>query len=261
MSPSQDRANKQLIESINNNNQTLFVLSEEQLIRLHQDENAFTPVKVSRNVAGYTSAALDLRILTKMVRDLGFIGKVYEKMVNGKKYIIFKGFPGQRTIFSGTRYLATNAKVVDMAIGKAGIKSSVRSGARLTVFLTVPIVILEHILKDTFLLSDLVADISSTIVKVGVSSIVAAIAATAVGTVTTVAAAPLAVAVFVGLLAGWTLDKLDEEFAITEKLGQILRDIEDSTFGKFERVLLDLERTLRWQIMNGISPGKGVFYP
>lgn len=261
MSPSQVRSNNQLIEAIHNNHHTLFVLSEDQLIKLHQDENTFTPVKVGRNVVSYTSAALDLRILAKMVRDLGFIGKVYEKIVNGKKYIIFKGYPGQRTIFSGTRYLASNAKVVDMAIGEAGIKSSVRSGARLTIFLTVPIVILEHILRDDFLLSDLVADISSSIVKVGVSSIVAAIVATAVGTVTTVAAAPLAVAVFVGILAGWTLDKLDEEFAITEKLGQILRDIEDSTLGQFERALLDLERTLSWQIMNGISPGKGVFYP
>jgi hypothetical protein len=261
MSASQNRADKQLIESINNNHQTLFVLSEEQLIRLHQDENTFTPVKASRTVAGYMSAALDFRILVKMVRDLGFIGRVYKKVVNRKTYIIFKGFPSQRTIFSGTRYLASNAKVMDMAIGNAGIKSSVRSGARLTVFLTVPVVILEHILKDVFLLSDLVADLASTMVKVGVSGIVAAITGIAVGTLTTVAAAPLAVAVFFGLAAGWTLDILDDRFGITEKLGQVLRDIEDSTFGKFERALLDIEQTLRWQIMNGISPGKGVFYP
>lgn len=56
--------------------------------------------------------------------------------------------------------------------------------------------------------------------------IVAAIAGTAVGTLTTVAAAPLAVAVFFGLAVGWTLDMLDDRFDLTEKLGQVLRDIE-----------------------------------
>ena len=175
--------------------------------------------------------------------------------------MIFKGHPGLRNIFTAPRYLASHAKVVDMAIGKAGMRTSIRSGARLTVFLTVPLIILEHVLKDQFILSNLVADLAVSMVKVGVATIVAAVAATAIGTVTTVAAAPLALAIFVGLLVGWSLEKLDQKFAITKKLGEVLRDIEDSTIGKFERGIWELERKLRWQILNGVNPGKGIFYP
>ena len=196
-----------------------------------------------------------------MSRDLGVTGRVLEKVVRGKSYVIFKGHPGLRNIFTAPRYLASHAKVVDMAIGKAGMRSSIRSGARLTVFLTVPLIILEHVLKDQFILSNLVADLAVSMVKVGVATIVAAVAATAIGTVTTVAAAPLALAIFVGLLVGWSLEKLDQKFAITKKLGEVLRDIEDSTIGKFERGIWELERKLRWQILNGVNPGKGIFYP
>ena len=196
-----------------------------------------------------------------MSRDLGVTGRVLEKVVRGKSYVIFKGHPGLRNIFTAPRYLASHAKVVDMAIGKAGMRTSIRSGARLTVFLTVPLIILEHVLKDQFILSNLVADLAVSMVKVGVATIVAAVAATAIGTVTTVAAAPLALAIFVGLLVGWSLEKLDQKFAITKKLGEVLRDIEDSTIGKFERGIWELERKLRWQILNGVNPGKGIFYP
>lgn len=196
-----------------------------------------------------------------MLRELGVTGKVLQKNIGEKSYVIFKGYPGLRNVFTAPRYLASNAKVVDMAIGKAGINHSLRSGARLTVFLTVPLVVLEHVLKDEFILSNLVADLAISMVKVGVATIVSAVAATAIGTVTTVAAAPLAVAIFVGLAVAWGLDRLDEKYAITKLLGQVLREIEDNTIGKFERGLWELERRLRWQILHGISPGKGIFYP
>lgn len=156
-----------------------------------------------------------------MLRELGVTGRVLQKNIGEKSYVIFKGYSGLRNVFTGPRYLAANAKVVDMAIGKAGIRHSIRSGARLTIFLTVPLVILEHVLKDEFLLSNLVADLAVSMVKVGVATIVSAVAATAIGTVTTVAAAPLAVAIFVGLTVAWGLERLDEKFAITKLLGEV----------------------------------------
>ncbi|QUX90479.1 hypothetical protein CYL31_03270 [Marinomonas sp. A3A] len=256
-----ERSDKQLAESIKSNSHTLYILSVEQLTSLHQDTTPTDKANIARSSADYVSSMLDIKTCIKMVRDLGAKGRVYEKVIDGKQYIIFKGHPGLRTIFTGTKYLASNAKVVDMVIGKAAVKNSARLGGRLTIFLTVPLIILEHILKDEFLLSDLVADLAVSIVKVGVSSILAAVIATAVGTATTIAAAPLAVAIFVGLASGYTLNKIDDRFSITIKLGQVLRDIEDNTIGAFSRGMWELEKTLRWQIVNGISPGKGIFYP
>ncbi|MFV8451601.1 hypothetical protein ACNO65_16310 [Vibrio campbellii] len=246
---------KKLASALKEKHQILYLLSAEQLADLHDQMNLAN----ARSGAGYASSILDFKTLSQMARDLGIKGRIFEKVIAGDKYVLFNGKLGFKSIFTKT---ASNTQVVDMALGKASaIASSVRSGARLTIFLSVPIIILQHILKDRVLLTDLVADLSITIVKVGVSSIVAAVAATIVGTVTTIAAAPLAVAIFVGLAVGYSLDKLDEALSITDKMSLILSEIEDATLGEFSRGLWELERTLRWQIMNSPTPGKGIFYP
>lgn len=156
-------------------------------------------------------------------------------------------------------YSLKQLKMLELAIGKtSAIMQSARSGACLTIFFTVPIIILQHFLEDEVLLSNLLADLAVSLIKVGVSSIAAAVA---VGTTTTIAAAPLAVALFIGLAIAYSLDKLDEYFSITEKLGLILREIEDATIGEISRKGWELEKTLRWQITNDITPSKGTFYP
>ena len=252
---------RKLEQSINSNHETLFVISVADFQRLYQDSLGKELVAVGRTAGGYASTILDIATLSRAVQELGFTGRAYEKTVNGTRYLVFKGNPAKRTLFTGVRYLASNAKVVDMAIGKAGINASIRSGARLTIFLTVPMIVIEHLLKDRVLLSEMLADIGVSLVKVGISSVVAAVAATAVGNVTTVAVAPLAVAIFVGLLVGYVLDKADQKFGITSKLAQALREMEDATLGEVRLGLWEIERTLRWQIMNGQQVGKGIFYP
>ncbi|WP_220718595.1 hypothetical protein [Agarivorans litoreus] len=251
---------KKFTQDVTNNHQLVYVLESNQVKEFYEQAIKSQIVSGTRTAAGLTATGNDLVTLTKLIRDLGFSGKVYEKVVNGKIYIIFKGRPGQRHIFTAARYLSTNTKVVDMAVGKAAIKSSARAGARLTFILTVPIIILEHLLKDQFLLSELVADLAVSLVKVGISAIVGAIAATAVGTVTTLAAAPLAIAIFVGLLVGWGLDKLDSKYGVTQKLAALLREIEDKTLGEVNRSMWKLEKILRWQILNNQPLGKGIFY-
>lgn len=152
--------------------------------------------------------------------------------------------------------------MLELAIGKtSAIMQSARSGACLTIFFTVPIIILQHFLEDEVLLSNLLADLAVSLIKVGVSIIAAAVAAVAVGTTTTIATAPLAIALFIGLAIVYSLDKLDEYFSITEKLGLILREIENATIGEISRKGWELEKTLRWQITNDITPSKGTFYP
>jgi hypothetical protein len=56
-----------------------------------------------------------------MVNELGIIdGKVVINKVNGKNYALIKGFAGQRKLLRGTRFLASNPKIVDLAIGQLG---------------------------------------------------------------------------------------------------------------------------------------------
>ncbi|PKF81326.1 hypothetical protein CW749_01415 [Vibrio sp. vnigr-6D03] len=245
-----------LDQDLKNNHETAYVLSVEQLITIAKENK----IPIAQQIGGNASVALDLHTLTKIVRDLGVRGKVVQKTVSGKTYVIFKGWPRNRRIFKGTRYLANNMKVMDMAIGKAAIKQSVRSGARLTLFFTVPLRIIEHLFKDRFLLSELFADLAYDLLTIGIAAIFSAAAAVAIGTVTTVAAAPLAIAILVGLATTWAMDKLNGKFGLTKRLAQILREFEDSTLGEFRRGLWEIEKRLRWQIMNGKPVGKGVFY-
>ncbi|MBT8340548.1 MAG: hypothetical protein HKP58_01265, partial [Desulfatitalea sp.] len=94
------------------------------------DLNALTAVSFARrNVAPYISPILDLRTLALVCKDLGITGRAIPKVINGRQYIIFKGYPGLRTLFPSTIFFAKNRKIITMAIGALGIKHMVRSGA------------------------------------------------------------------------------------------------------------------------------------
>lgn len=219
--------------------------------------SGFSTVKTSANLV---APAMDAVLATRLMRDLGLTGRAVVKVVKGKTYVIFKGYAGTRSIFTGTRYLAMNPKVVDMAIGKLGVAKSVVKGARLTVFLVVPINVLQYILDDQKTMSDLIGTTATDLVKVGLATAIAGLAGAATATVTTLAAGPLIVAIAVGVAVGFTLDALDRQFSVTEKLIKALDELSDSTFGEAARAINQLENTLRWQATQGIPVGRGIFY-
>lgn len=156
-----------------------------------------------------------------------------------------------------SKYLSNNAKVVDMIVGQKGIKTSAIQGVRLTIFLTVPLIVLQHVLKDRFLLNELVADLSVSLIKIGISSIVGAVFATGTTAITTIAAAPVALAIVVGLAVSYALDRLDKEYKITERLAKLL---EDKTMKQVKKTAWEVEDRLKWQIANCQAVGKGVYY-
>lgn len=234
----------------------LYVVGEKDLIELAKNNN-LDYVGVARTASGYAAPSLDVNTLRKVIRDLGFTGRAYTKLVNGKKYIIFKGRPGLRKIFTGTRYLSNNAKVVDMIIGKQGVIKSAIQGARLTIFLTVPLIVLQHVLKDRFLMEELLADLGVSLIKVGISSIVGAVFAVGAGAVTTIVSLPIAVAIVVGVATSYALDKLDAKYGITDRLTKLL---EEKATIQAKKTAWEIEDNLRWKIANSQNIGKGVFY-
>ena len=217
-----------------------------------------------KTAAGYTSSVIDAMTALGQVREFGVGGRVVEKSIGGKRYVILKGFPGLRKRLKGTRYLASNAKVVSMAIGKIGVNKSIVSGARLTIFLTVPLNVLKYLIDEQSTLSTLIGSVASDIVKAGVSSALAMTAAAAVGTLTTLAAGPLVAAIFVGVVTAVILEKIDEHFGLTDALinftDKKYASLYDKTFGALARAIYELERILIWQARNNIPVGKGIFY-
>jgi uncharacterized membrane protein (Fun14 family) len=180
-----------------------------------------------RNVSPYVSPILDVYTLALVCKDLGLTGRAETKIINGRQYVIFKGYPGLRKLFPGTRYLADNRKIIQMAIGGLGIKHMVKSGAMLTIFITVPLTILECLLKDQYIMSALIGTVASDLTKIGIGSIMAYIAGLVAGAYISVAIVPIGVAIGVGLIAGWGLEWLDKKFQLTGKLVSALEKLGD----------------------------------
>lgn len=174
-----------------------------------------------RTVANYVAPAFDALTLSKIVRDLGMFGRVETVIKNGTTYVIFKGTPGHRTVFRGTRYLASNPKVVRFAIGPKGVLKSVKGGAVITAVLFVGIDVLEYFLRDAVKLHMMLGRVSSDLIQIGISSICGALAGLYAGSFALVAlpaGAPLVAAVAVGVLVGITLSIIDDRFGATKAL-------------------------------------------
>lgn len=173
-------------------------------------------------------STLDLKNIVKMVRDLGGIGtKARISVRNGKQYIILSGYPGLRSALGsalkGTRYSITHPKIVEMGIGRYGIRGSALSGFRLSCYVGVGIEAVEWFFNDESVWSDLFAGIGVELVKAGVASAIGYAAALAVGSVFTLAAAPAIAGAAVVLAIGWGLNALDNHYGIKNSVKAGLR--------------------------------------
>jgi len=172
--------------------------------------------------ANHAAVVDDLWLAKKLVEDLGALGsRVYYKRYNGVLHVIFKGYAGTRKILNATRYLATNPKVVQMGVGKAGAVSRVRGGMVLTLVLVSAFRIVDYVMRDEATLAGLIGQLASDVIKVGASAgcaaVIASIAA-GVSVISCFAVGPLLVAIAVGFGVGTALDYLDSRHQVTERI-------------------------------------------
>jgi len=215
---------KKLVLELQENEQVLQVVAFDDLVREWQ---ALKPY--AKTLAGYASTAGDSVVAAKLLREFGFqSNKVIVKSYAGKQYVIFKGYPGARKIFRGTRYLTENPKVVRLAVGPKGVAKAVQGGFVLTVILSVGIEVFDYIVRDTATLSHLLGTITGDLIKIGISTIAAAVAGLAIGAtaiIGTVAAVPIIAAIAVGIVTGLVLNKLDKKFGATAALIKAYADV------------------------------------
>lgn len=225
-------AQEKLVQELQSNEQVIQVVPYDELIKEWQ---VLKPH--AKTIAGFVSPFNDSVVAAKLLRDFGYqSNKVIVKSYAGKQYVVFKGYPGGRKIFRGTRYLTENPKVIRMAVGPKGVAKAVKGGFVITVILSVGIEVFDYIIRDTATLSHLLGTVTGDLIKIGVSSIAAAAAGLAVGAtaiIGTVAAAPIIAAIAVGVVTVFILNKLDEKYGATaaliaayEKMGIKLKEIE-----------------------------------
>lgn len=257
-----DQANQyKLKRELEENQQDIYILTPEEYEDLNRELK--TPLDRLKTALGYVAPIADTGTAIKQIRELGFWGKVHEKTVAGRRYLIFKGNAKLRTVLRGTRYLANNPKVVALAIGRTGIGNSILSGAKLTFLLTAPISVIQALMADEPTLSSVVGSVAADLIKIGIASAIAGLVATGLAAFTCVAVGPLIAAIVIGVGASIYLESLDSEHQLTQRLIKFIDDlgtkIIDNTFGRAARKMVEIERILIWQAKNGLRVGKGVF--
>ena len=174
----------------------------------------------------YVSPFFDTVTLARVAKDLGIQGKAIPKVIKGRQYIAFSGYPGLRQIFTGTIYSVKNAKIINMAIGAMGITKMATRGGIITLAVTVPLSVWECFLTDQTAWNELTGTVGADLIKVGTASLLGAIGGVlATGGSTFLPCPPIGCAIIISVFFGLTLEYIDNRYQLTEKLIALLKEI------------------------------------
>jgi hypothetical protein len=166
----------------------------------------------------------DAYVIGKTLSLVGISASYYVK----GNYIILKGYSGTRNILTGTRYLLTNPKVVQMGFGLKGVQGVARGGFILGLVVSTAIETLDWLFNDEKTMVDLVGGIGVEAVKVGIASLAGYAAGAALTVVTGVAAAPLIGMAVVTCLVAWGLNELDNKYNVKQTVIRTLKSLPDN---------------------------------
>lgn len=223
-----DYEKRELKQVIHSNQYEIFIVSIDEMdaIVKSSPQGELPHVKkawaeLKRNAetgASYYASADDLRVLGKLVGDLGgFTTKAYIKTYGGKPHIILKGHPGLRRVLVGTKYGIKNPTVINMGLGKAGAVHAAKSGGILTIILLSGYRITDYFLTDESTLTQLIGSLATDVVKIGIATGASIAAAIAMGGFS-IAVGPIFAVVVIGFGVSWVLGVADESLGITERV-------------------------------------------
>ena len=241
-----------LEQMLRRNQEVLIIFPLEEL----QQEWRQSRIRTAHKLAGYVAPAKDSLTAMQLCRELGIHGRVaVTTAADGSSYVIVKGYPGTRTILTGTRYLTTHPKIVQLAIGRVGLAGTVLEGGMLTIVLYAGIDVLDYILNEHATLAMLSANLATDLLKVGISSVASAAVGLLAGGFTTLAVGPLAAAIFVGIITGFALDYFDKQYGITDKLAALIDEYAHELAKRQKemqeslgRAPHEIERSLIWRM-------------
>jgi hypothetical protein len=178
-------------------------------------------------------------IALEMKRDGNTFSKYYVKTYNGKPNVVFKGYSGFRKHLTGTKYLASNPKVVSFGIGKLGVAKSIKTGFVVTVIISATFHAFEQMLNDQATWHDFVGGMA---VDVGIAAAASGIAWGAVatyigGTVAMAAVGPMLAVVVVGAALMMLTTAFVDSDALSKNLSDSLREAEQ----QFKQGLLNVQ--------------------
>lgn len=211
--------------------------------------------------ANYGSATIESTALSKLAYDFkksgNILGLIEYKRLNGKKYIIFKGRPGLRKIITGTRYLASNAKLMSVGIGAKGSFKGLKSGFLISIFFSITLNTVNWLFEDDYRWTHWLATTSTDIIKVVISGVAAALVTTTLTIMTATFVVPIALGIAVALMVSGKLNEIDDIYALTDSLTLYFEKKEKEIVSKLEsgirEVLVFSARKLRVLVHNFVE--------
>ena len=223
--------------SVNTYSVTPMAVNDDQEVAILTIDELRALVTLARNNPDVPALSADIWSWIKLLREMGFSGKATIKTWRGKKYVVLGGYPGLRKFLKGTRYSFNNPKILQMVIGKAGVAKSVMKGSAITMIVASALSVVEVFLNDQATLQEIGVTLVSDLSKAALSGLASFAAGALIASLTTVAVAPLAGAIIVGVLVGIGLDALDEKFEITKKMQEYVDNLIKDTQAKADRVV------------------------
>ncbi|MRT03050.1 PAAR domain-containing protein [Ewingella americana] len=201
-------------------------------------------------VINYGTNIKDVVTTSMIITKLGSFGIKATTYINhkGTELIKISGYPGIRKILNAPVFAAKNPKIVDIGIGKYGLKNSIISGARITFYVAAAYRTLDFILNDEITLTKFIGSLATDIIKIGVVSSVVFVAGVIL--VTPFIALNLAIVVGVGFLSSYSLNILDEKFGLTDKIIYYL----DSSQQEFVEKAREMEKGF-WDLGTMLADG------
>ena len=167
----------------------------------------------------------DLVKVHTLLKDFGWKGTWYAMTKKGREYVIFKGAVSSRDIFTSSKYLASDAKVMQFAIGGRGVfASAVQSG----VWTIVAVACWDTV---QYLLTggdgtDFLAELTSNAIKGAIGTAVTAYVAALIAGTGGVVVLPIIAGVVVGVAVGFGLNYIDDQWGLTAALKVKLDEVE-----------------------------------
>lgn len=126
------------------------VISVEDLARTLLDTDDFLETNTwgALDVPGIIPLLRDARSGSDLLRELGLNGRYYTKQVNGRTYVILRGYAGLRKVLSASRYLTTNPKVIAYGMTPAAQAAGGAVNVIITFVVLVPMEIISYLMDQ-----------------------------------------------------------------------------------------------------------------
>ena len=185
-----------------------------------------------KTLSSLTPTGLDAAALVALAKDMKRGGSLFSKFkvknYRGSDYVIFQGYPGLRQHLKGSRYLASNPKIVTYGIGKRGVSHVAKQGMVITILISATFHAVNQILNDKLTWHDFIGGFA---IDIGIATAATGLAWGAAalyvgGATAVVATGPLVVIILVGTGASFLLASIFNSDELSLRLSNTLRKLE-----------------------------------